>query len=263
MNAAQNDIRNTKCPNATIKEYVLKAKSLQTDDLGLIDIIKQTLECPTIFVFGELLELSNVQALANTSNDPYLKLLQLFAYGTYRDYLREKKCSPDTIPDLTELMRQKLRQLTILSSAKYCRHISYQVLLDELDLNSTRELEDLIIELIYSNVLKDQVNKCLEVDQTIARDVRDEDFQTITNILGDWLRSCENILMKIETQIQKAKNMKDENQQAKKFMESTIVSIKANLKQENEDAMMLDAFYFKDEKKRSQKFAKYKWKKDN
>lgn len=103
----------------------------------------------------------------------------------------------------------------------------------------------------------------MEVDQTIARDVRDEDFQTITNILGDWLRSCENILMKIETQIQKAKNMKDENQQAKKFMESTIVSIKANLKQENEDAMMLDAFYFKDEKKRSQKFAKYKWKKDN
>lgn len=46
--------------------------------------------------------------------------------------------------------------------------------MEELGLSSRRELEDLVIEAIYAEVVKgklDQRNACFQVDQALARDV--------------------------------------------------------------------------------------------
>lgn len=45
--------------------------------------------CTGVYVFGELLECENIQALEETEYSSSLQLLKLFTYGTYSDYKRE------------------------------------------------------------------------------------------------------------------------------------------------------------------------------
>ena len=45
--------------------------------------------CVGVYVFGELLECENIQALEETEYSSSLQLLKLFTYGTYSDYKRE------------------------------------------------------------------------------------------------------------------------------------------------------------------------------
>ena len=55
-----------------------------------------------------------------------------------------------------------MRQLTIVGLASEKKHIDYAVLLKELDLGDVRELEDLIIDVIYADIIRgklDQKNK--------------------------------------------------------------------------------------------------------
>lgn len=67
--------------------------------------------------------------------------------------------------------------------------IPYSTLLKELDMKNLRELEDLIIEVIYADVVRgklDQKNNQLEVDYTIGRDIRTEDIGTVIKVLQEW-----------------------------------------------------------------------------
>lgn len=76
----------------------------------------------------------------------HLKTLTLFAYGTYKDYLKNKS---DYL-ELTPAQCKKLQHLTIASLATQEKCIPYSVLLKELDIKNVRDLEDLIIEAIYA-----------------------------------------------------------------------------------------------------------------
>lgn len=51
---------------------------------------------------------------------------------------------------LTPLMKKKLQHLTIVTMAIRNKCISYNALLEELDIDNVRELEDLIIESVYA-----------------------------------------------------------------------------------------------------------------
>lgn len=67
--------------------------------------------------------------------------------------------------------------------------IPYSVLLKELDLNNLRELEDLIIEVVYADIVEgklDQRNNQFEVDYAIGRDIRPESVGTIIDVLQEW-----------------------------------------------------------------------------
>lgn len=90
----------------------------------------------------------------DTEYEPYLNLLNIFAFGTYQDYRKQKKDIPNKLPDLSDLMINKLRHLSIVSLARCRRHIPYQILIQELEMDNVRQLEDLIIEVIYANVIK-------------------------------------------------------------------------------------------------------------
>lgn len=239
-----------------LEQFVLLAKG--TKGAACTDLIKTVLEAPGVYVFAELLAQPNIVEvrqfsrnsnclrlyyfpsfisfhffvcrfwqLANTPNAHYLNTLNLFAYGTYKQYLDNKS----TLIELTDVMKKKLKHLTIVTMAIRTKCISYTDLLEQLDIKNVRELEDLIIESIYSGLLAsclsifvsisfeqtvhfdcadiihgklDQKNKQLEVDYAIGRDIRPEDISKISSTLQEWCDSCESVLHTIEIQIDRA-----------------------------------------------------------
>uniref|UniRef100_A0A8D2DAP5 Uncharacterized protein n=1 Tax=Sciurus vulgaris TaxID=55149 RepID=A0A8D2DAP5_SCIVU len=71
---------------------------------ALAMLIHQVLENPGVSVFGKLLDKSNVRELAASDIASTCRLLTVFAYGTYADYLAEAR----NLPPLTETQKNKL-----------------------------------------------------------------------------------------------------------------------------------------------------------
>lgn len=166
-----------------LEQFILLAKG--TSGSVLTTLISWVLEAPGVYVFGELLELANVQELAEGANAAYLQLLNLFAYGTYPDYIANK----ESLPELSAAQQNKLKHLTIVSLASRMKCIPYSVLLKDLEMRNLRELEDLIIEAVYTDIIQgklDQRNQLLEVDFCIGRDIRKKDINNIVKTLHEW-----------------------------------------------------------------------------
>lgn len=70
-----------------LEQFLLLAKTARGAS-AVVQLICQTLEAPGIYVFGELLEVECVKELSSTGQEGanYVKLLELFAYGTYGEY---------------------------------------------------------------------------------------------------------------------------------------------------------------------------------
>lgn len=78
-------------------------------------------------------------------------------------------------------------------------------------ISNVRELEDLIIEAFYANIIRgklDQLNNQLEIENAIGRDVTDEQVDDILNVLDSWCKNCDIALKTIEAQISQANNYK-------------------------------------------------------
>ncbi|CAG2100232.1 unnamed protein product [Medioppia subpectinata] len=223
--------------SAAMEQFLILAKTCK--GLSAVELIRQVLESPHIYVFGEFLDLPNIQELAtNADHKPYYELLLVFAFGTYRQYLARS----GELPALTDAMRTKLRHLTIVSMATKRKHIPYEQLLEELDVKNLRQLEDIIIDVIYANVVTgkmDQLNNRLEIEQTIGRDIRKDDLKTVANILNEWCRNCDNVLRNIETQIANANHMKEDSHRQKTSLDQQVLTVKKNLKtnQDMDDSM--------------------------
>uniref|UniRef100_A0A2K6UP85 PCI domain-containing protein n=1 Tax=Saimiri boliviensis boliviensis TaxID=39432 RepID=A0A2K6UP85_SAIBB len=168
-----------------LEQFILLAKG--TSGSALTTLISQVLEAPGVCVFGELLELANVQELAEGANAAYLQLLNLFAYGTYPDYIANK----ESLPELSTAQQNKLKHLIIVSLASRMKCIPYSVLLK--DLRNLRELEDLIIEAVYTDII--------QVDFCIGRDIRKKDINNIVKTLPECCDGCEAVLLGIEQQV--------------------------------------------------------------
>jgi COP9 signalosome complex subunit 7 len=79
---------------------------------------------------------------------PIWELLNIFAYGTYKDYSNRKGLL--CLPELNATQTKKLKYLTIVTLSESEKCIPYKTLLEELSIADIRELEDLIIEAIYA-----------------------------------------------------------------------------------------------------------------
>ncbi|XP_052211891.1 COP9 signalosome complex subunit 7b-like isoform X1 [Dreissena polymorpha] len=210
-----------------LEQFVLLSKSAK--GAGAVELIKQALEATNVYVFGELLEMPHIQELATGPHQNYFALLNLFAYGTFKEY-KEKKAD---LPELTPAMLNKLRHLTMVSLATKTKCIPYRVLLQELDIPNLRTLEDLIIEVIYADIIRgklDQKNQQLEVDYAIGRDIQADAVPEIISVLQDWCLGCEAVLQGIETQITKANANKDNTVRQRQRIEQEITNIKKTLK---------------------------------
>lgn len=71
--------------------------------------------------------------------------------------------------------------------------LSYRQLMADLDVSNVRELEDMIIECIYADLIAaklDQKAMSVEVQHAIARDVQSSDISAMTATIDAWYASC-------------------------------------------------------------------------
>lgn len=174
---------------AALKGYAKLVERSEGD--GCVMVIKQALKDSQVFVFGELLDAPNVQALSGTSNEPWLHVLKLFAYGTHREYKAKE------LPVLGKVESQKLKQLSIVSLAEQSKTLSYKLLMNELDIENVRELEDLVIDSIYKGLVKgtlDQTKGVFQVQSAIGRDISPADLAVMMETLANWSQSSNGLI---------------------------------------------------------------------
>ena len=90
------------------------------------------------------------------------------------------------LPVLTENQMKKLRKLTILDLASKNKSLFYDDLFRELGLKNEIDLEELIIEMIYQDLLVcliDQRNKEVKITSCKGRDIKSEEILEIKNNL--------------------------------------------------------------------------------
>lgn len=95
-----------------------------------------------------------------------------YCYGSYEEYAS----MPEKYPPLSAAQIRKLKQLSIIDAAHHQKHIPYKSLFEKLGISSSRDLEDLIIELFYLEAITgklDQQRAMLEVESAIGRDIRE------------------------------------------------------------------------------------------
>lgn len=162
------------CQTAKINpklEYYL-ALIASSKGVALQNLIRDLLASSGIYVFAEILQAKPVQELAAHPTDAsYYELLEIFAYGTWKDY-RERQAH---LPELNEQQISKLKLLSIITRASRSRIIPYSELLEELEIDGAQAVEELIIDGIYSGLLGgrlDQKYSRVEVETSVGRDVR-------------------------------------------------------------------------------------------
>ncbi|CAH0715761.1 unnamed protein product, partial [Brenthis ino] len=218
--------------NHPLEQFTLLAKGAKGS--ACAELIKQVLEAPGVHVFGELLEMPNIKELETGPYATHLKTLNLFAYGTYKDYLENKS----EYLELTPAQCKKLQHLTIATLATQEKCIPYSVLLKELDIKNVRDLEDLIIEAIYADIIHgklDQECKRVEVDVALGRDARLEDASAIADVLADWCNACEAVLNSVDRHIQRANHHKQRAIRHQQNIDEEIMYIKKTLKTQAEN----------------------------
>lgn len=203
-----------------LEPYILLSKSANSPRAAA-DLVNQAISAPNTYVFAELLQTPNIQALQTASEEhaPYLTLLQIFAWGTWSDYTcephpsleafhimtnRRSTASPN-LPKLSPTQEQKLRQLSLITLATTPSNLSYVHLQDALDLPTTRALEDLVISSIYSGLLAaklDTLSQRVDVSSVAPlRDLKPGSIPHMVQVLGDWDSRCVTVLGEIEGQV--------------------------------------------------------------
>lgn len=169
------------------------------------DLISRATSAPNTFIFSELLQAPQIQALANSPEQvSYLELLKVFSYGTYNAYI-----NTPNLPTLNEQQALKLRQLSFLSLAKNPTNLTYTNLLRDLRLETPRELEDLVISAIYAGLVSgtlDPYNQVVRVSSVSPlRDLPPNSIPSMISTLNEWSSRCVSTLADLEKLIAHAK----------------------------------------------------------
>lgn len=206
--------------NNPLEQFVLLAKTAK--GAAALELIKQAVETPGVNVFGELLDMPNIKELENGPHAEYWNTLNLFAYGTYKEYL----ANTEKLLELTPTQKKKLQHLTIVTLAEKSKCIPYSVLLEELDIKNVRDLEDLIIEAVYADIIHgklDQKNSQLEVDYAgLGRDVRPGETGAVVDTLAAWGETCDVVLACIKKQVIEANTEKHNATQHKEKVQTSV-----------------------------------------
>lgn len=137
------------------------------------------------------------------------ELLRLFAFGTYQDFKDQREYFESVM--INEKDRHdviyKLKQLTVVSMSSKQRVLPYARLQNELDIGNVRELEDLLIDAMYQELLKgklDQKEKYFEVYESIGRDIHKDNIDEMILVLRSWSEHCDTVLKNLEQHTQNA-----------------------------------------------------------
>ena len=222
----------------------------QQKGLALVFLIEKVLSNPKIYVFSELLAVPSVAALKKSpryssiqpddtsssslsqtesqgdNDNAYksYKTLELFAYGTYKQYL----ANPSDYITLNATMQNKLRQLTIVSLAETSKILPYSVLRAELAIDSVRQLEDLVIETIYSGIISAKMNQResqLRIQSFMGRDVHKEDISGLVAQLRLFQNRCQ---LQIKQVLSSSLSAQEKRDMTNKLQQEVTKRIQAN-----------------------------------
>lgn len=157
----------------------------------LDSIILAALRSPSIHNYSQIAEHPKVKSLPETGISR--RLLCIFSFGTIED-LRSSGIT------VSEELVAKLQKLTILTVAAKNSVIPY-LQLDMLHL-SNRELEDMVIDMIYADMIVakiDSNNREIHVQSAISRDLLPSDFDRMVLVLGDWLETVQNTIREVDS----------------------------------------------------------------
>ncbi|EGG19440.1 proteasome component region PCI domain-containing protein [Cavenderia fasciculata] len=247
-----------------LKQYLVLAKS--NKGRACVALIEQALSNQNVFVFGELLDMPNVQALQQTEFKQHYDLLNIFTFGTYSHYISKRLKNKDNLPPLTPQMSTKLKQLSIVYLSTISKIIPYSLLQKELEISNLRELEDLVIDSIYQNIIRgklDQKNKHLEIEFAIGRDVPAASIDVLINALDSWVGTSDGLLKTIGELMIHSDKVHVANRKNKEDLEKRVEVAKSQIKLEAPEASIYDSFEYSEEFSRSRKGMKTKGGKDH
>ncbi|KAI0063241.1 hypothetical protein BV25DRAFT_1884350 [Artomyces pyxidatus] len=181
-----------------LEPFVLMSKSAK--GAAAAKLVKDATSAPGVYFFAELLDVPNVKELSSSEHSASYSLLELFSYKTYQDYLQHK----ESLPELSPAHLTKLKHLSLLSFAMQQRILSYSYLQSALDISTIRQLEDLIIDAIYLDIVRgklDQKEQQFEVEYTIGRDVPPENITDILTALENWSSTTAGVLQTLDAKI--------------------------------------------------------------
>lgn len=177
-----------------------------TSPRAAVDLITRATSAPHTFIFTELLLAPQIQALAQAPDyKPYLRLLEIFCYGTYEIYN-----SSTNLPPISAAQVLKLRQLSLLSLAQDPANLTYNNLISALDLSTALDLENLVITAIYAGLLSgtlDPYNQRVCISSVSSlRDVSPSSVPGLIATLHQWSGRCTTTLSSLEKQISTIKS---------------------------------------------------------
>ena len=154
-----------------------------------------------------------IPQIKTLANDPTHKnhyhLLELFAHGTYKDYISDESKFPS---NLSPLILKKLKMLSVVTMGSANKNLEYDVLMKSLDLNDVRELEDLLIECIYAGIIVgrlDQQKSQLKIERVAGRDPSDLDIANMCEKLEKWGLAVENMIEHVDSEAKIATDIYD------------------------------------------------------
>ncbi|CAD6189817.1 unnamed protein product [Caenorhabditis auriculariae] len=211
-------------PEPTRYDFTRKPSEMSTETELLVE---KALMAPNVINFSPYFAEPQIQELEK-SNSNLFKTLQVFSMGALEDMPSDIILNP--------LALKKLRQLSIISYAAESNRLSYDDLLIRLRMSGVRELEDLIIDAIYKEMIKaklDSQARVVEVSEWMARDASADSLAPTVSALQEWLSNVKAVGMtaerkaneedeQLENQKASAEEVKNEISNARKNIEMSI-----------------------------------------
>ncbi|CAH0488844.1 unnamed protein product [Peronospora farinosa] len=205
----------------SLEQFTLLAKNAR--GRACVALIQQVLSNKKLFVFRELLDMPNVEALRDSEYKEHYELLRIFCFGTYNDYITRKH----EMPELTLQQMNKLRKLTAVSLAHKFKNIPYDTLMQDLGVSTIREVEDILIETIYSGLIQgklDQKLRCFVVKYAVGRDTHHEDVDEMIQKLTNWKMQSAEICEKINTILSLAEKQEEDERERDEGIRNKMAS---------------------------------------
>ncbi|XDG08807.1 hypothetical protein ABKA04_008422 [Annulohypoxylon sp. FPYF3050] len=192
-----------------LEPYLALTKSA-TAPRAAADLVTQATSNPNTYVFAELLQAPQIQALSQSSEYvPYLQLLEIFSHGTYQTYNAAQATTP-SLPTLNDAQTLKLRQLSLLTLVRNPHNLTYSALQTSLGLSSHRAVEELVISAIYGGLLEAQLdprNQIIHVSGVAPlRDLEPNSIPSALAALRDFSSRCTSTLQDLASQVQSVRD---------------------------------------------------------
>ncbi|KAF2758657.1 PCI-domain-containing protein [Pseudovirgaria hyperparasitica] len=164
------------------------------------DVVMQATGAKDTYVFAELLQMPNILKLGDSELKSHLKLLQIFAWGSWSDYVANQ----DTLPKLSEAQTKKLKLLSLISLSTSHESLKYPALQASLDLPSQRALESHITDAIYAGLVTgtmDPLHQLVHITSVAPlRDLAPGSVPQLQKSLAAWSTRCEDALKELDIQ---------------------------------------------------------------